>query len=395
MTQWRLFRNAGVLIEHGDTQYLPVFGTFAGVQKTTESEAQAKAYTAYTFSDMRVNVGSLSGPNCTMHFRDDGADVTALDVSLTGSGWFETIASAAVVADSLVNYEIDSTGQMHNDTVTVDAVLITYEHASTESPLLGGASSTTIDVGRYVQFGTNGHFFNASADQQEVIFKRSQALNNLRINCTAAASLTATFQLSKDGAGSSTVTLSVTGTGIQEDTTGSDSYADGDGGAFLWNRSAGTATIAIWQCQMDSAETWLNSISLADNTTTRKYAEFGGEPPTTTADDNWDWRGGSSTAANLQCYVITAGSGTRDCTLRVASTNSTAVSISITTTGFLEDTTGSESIGDTDSVQFTFASTGTAVNLARISIELPWSAAGVAASLPIFQPRMRIVERRF
>jgi hypothetical protein len=402
MTAWRLFANSGVLIEHGGTGYLPVFGEGAGVgvQRATESEVQAKAYTAYTFSDLRLRV-SMIGPTATFHLRDDGADVSALDVSFSASGWFETIASGSVAANSLFNYEVDHSAAMHNDTLTVQACLVTYEHATTESPLFGGSKASSQSADRFIPFSTSGAI-NATEARTETRFKRSQALSNLRVNCIAASSLTSTFALRKDGVTSTAVTVSVNGTGVVEDTTGSESYAAGDDGCFIWDFSAGSGTVSIWQAQADSAETFLGWSTLTTRSiTTREYPQLHGDTPITSATDNYDWRGGSATAANLQTYVTGAGSGTRDVTLRVASTDSTTVTISVTATGLLEDATGSQAVGDTDHVGFSVASTGTAIQISRITVELPWSSGSGAVEkrpermIPIVQHRPRALSARW
>lgn len=372
MTQWRLFSNHGEIVSNGGNEYLPVFGAPGVVvrQSSTEADTQIKAYTAYTFSDMRVEC-QIGGSVATMRFNADGTAISALDVSLSGSAWFETIASGSVAADSLINYELDSSAQMHGDFAWITQTLVTYEHASTDSPLLGGCSSGSESADTYADFGTQSGFTTTEVERERR-FQRPQALNNLRVNCTVASTLTSTFALRKDGVTSSTVTMSVSGTGIVEDAAGSESYASGEDGAFIWDFSAGSGTLWVWQVQMDTPETFLSS-AFSATLSTRKYLPFSGANAPLTADDDYNWRGGASTAGSLSTYISDAGSGTRDVTFRFGSTNSTALTISVTTTGYSEDIIGSESVAEEDSVQITAASTGSSIDIEMASIELPWS----------------------
>lgn len=376
MTQWRLFSNGGQLIQHGGEGFLPIFGETtsgsSGNQSATESDVQTKAYLDYTFSDLRVNA-SLAGPSSTFSMRDDGANLTDLNISITGTGWFETIASAAVAADSLVNFYIDATLGMHNDVTEVHRAAVTYEHASTDAPLLGGANDATKSSDSFAHFGTSS-FFVGNETNFKIRFKRSQILSNLRINCVTADTLTSVFALRKDGVTSTSVTMSVNGTGIVEDVIGSESYSDGDDGNFIWDFSAGSGIISVWQTQMNTPETFLTCIP--SNIFSRVDQAFGGDSASSGVLDDFPWRGGSSTTAFLQCRIVDAGGGTRDLVVRVGSTNSTNLKISFTTTGFLEDATGTEAVGDTDSIKLSMISDGGVGEIGTASIELPWSDPG-------------------
>jgi len=391
MTAWRLYSAEGTLFLNGGEEYIPIFGSEAkNLARDTDAEVSAKAYIAYTFSDLRV-WATLDGPTSTVNFRDDESSVTALAVSITGSGWFETIASASVAADSLINYEINSSGQMHGDSINTHSVLITYEHGSTDAPLLGLCEDSDLGSGPwFAPFGSAGLFSGQSV--QEVPMMRAAVLNNLRVVFDTVSSLTSVFALHIDGTASTTVTMSPTSTGAIEDTIGSQSYADDEKGGFRFAPSAGSGTPLVVQCQKDTPETFLGNSNSMGFTTPQGFITFDGRFPTTAVSDEWDWRGGSSTAGNLSCYVSVAGSGTRTVSLRVAATNSTSVVISITGSGPFEDTTGSESVGDTDSVVLAAETDGDIFQLRRVTVELPWSSAAApipeqSFHEPAYQPR--------
>lgn len=372
MTQWRAQGQPDITRTDGADGFFNIFGK--DFDSNTESETQLKAYTNFTFSDLRINVVTLVDTTYTVDFRDDGVSSSNVSINPTSVAWIEDIVgSETVAADSLVNIKLEG-GGMHGDDCTVDDVLITFEHASTDAPMQGAGNGTQTSLDNFYSINNTGDGGTIEAGAQ-LRFKRSQTVSNLRIVDNVGG--TATFAVRVNGVTSTNLTVSLSGAQAYEDITGSDAFAADDDGAYIVDFGSGSVRPVTYQLDIATAEMWWGTDG--HSATTREYKPFTGKAGNTTADDNWFARIGSSTAANLQTFVDNAGSGTRDVTLRIGSTDSTNLTILVTSTGLFEDVTGSEAIADGDNVVTSVASTGLAVQLRRIAIELPFSAATQSA----------------
>jgi hypothetical protein len=380
MTQWRS-QSGGTRGSDGTDGYVALFDVDNDVA-SNEGNHQSKAYTAFTFSDLRSNVTTFTGsPNPLISFRDDGVTSTNVQTAPTGTGWIEdTTGSETVAANSLVNIEVLNQGG-HGDDVHTSANLITFEHASTNQPFVGGlGNSISSGVTAFLSFiGPQSPL--AVEAEANLRIKRAQTASNLR-HIQVVQSSSGTVNTRINGVDSTNLVITVSGTGAYEDVTGSDAYAAEDDGSIEYDNTDTMDSFGgYYQLDLNTAESWWGHHS--DSFTTREYKPFiVGFLGNTTADDNYFARIGSTTAGNLQTYVTAAGSGTRDYTLRIGSTNSTNLTIAITGTGLFEDTTGSEAIADTDSVVATMASTGGSVSISRGAVELPWSAVGAPTVFP-------------
>ena len=377
MTEWRFWADRSVSVDDGNLTYLPLVGGDNNPNSSaTEAETQLKSYVAYTFSDLRVRLSTHSGPGVTFALRDDGSSSSTLTVSLTGTTWIDDLTgSDTVVANSLMNWIADQSAGMHGDTFTVDDSAVTYAHASTKAPIFAFIHGNSLPADRWGVFGTSGTW-RTNEIEARTHFYRAQALSNLHVYVSAVSSITADIAISKNGTKSTTVVVAITGTGEFEDATGSESYTDSDDGSFYFDIASGSATLQVTQVQADSDESIAGYGNSTGSPTTRQFYSPSGESIGTTAKDEYDMYIGSVTAANLQCYISSAGSGTRDVTLRIGATDSTTVTINITGTGHFEDITGTETLVDADSLTFSMASTGTGASGRFIAVEVPWSAVG-------------------
>ena len=352
---------------------------------STEALKQVKTYTAYTFSALRANVSAING-TATVALRDDGVTSANQSLSVTTTGWQEDVTGTETpAADSLCNYTVIGGGS-HANTITVKYLLITYEHASTNAPIVGlNLAGAFSNISQFAPL-CPGFLTGTEPDTRTELF-RPLAVSSLRIYLSDSGASGQTVAIGKNGVSSTNVSITPTSSGAWEDITGSESFASGDDGNFRYIITANGLTTQNCQVQLDT-ETGIVGEGLtgsASSATTREYEGFGGDlENSSSADDNHTLRIGAVTVANLQCKCSTAGSGTRDVTVRVASANSTNLTISITGTGYFEDVSGSDSVGDTDHLGWSLASTGTAVEIRKVALEVPWVATAAA-----FEPRGR------
>ena len=381
VAKWRLQAGQSTASAgQNESRYIPFFTAWG--TSTTEAQVQRKFYTAYTVSALRANVTAIAGTG-TVAFRDDGVSSSNQSLSVTTTGWQEDVTGTdTTAADSLCNWVIIGGGS-HGNSISVNYVLMTYEHASINSPLVGGSDTATQSTDLFYAV-TNGDGDGAEAAAKTRLF-RSVAASSLRAYLTTASASGLTVAIGKNGVSSTNVSVTPSSTGAIEDTTGTESFASGDDANLRAIRTANSWVIAALQAQLDTEAGIMGAHSETGyGATTREYEHFGGiASNSTTADDNRTVRSGAITVANWQCYLSTNGSGTRDATVRVVSTDSTNLTISLTATGHYEDVTGSESVGDTDHLGWSLAA-GTTIVIRQVALEAPWVATAAA-----FEPRGR------
>lgn len=377
MTQWRSqFPGPGAL-SGNVTEYGSLGASSAGT--ATEAANQIKLYIAYTLSNLRIKVTTNTGTN-QVGLRDDGSGSISQLISVTATGWLEDVTgSDTPAANSLVCVAFSSTA--HGNALTVKNGLLTYEHSSSNAPLLiAGHNVSSFSTSMFFSVGTRS----STEDETRLNLFRPSVCTNLRTYLTTAGASGLTVSVGINGASSSNVTVSPTATGAFEDTTGSESYSANDDYNIRAIRTSNSWLINVLQAQLDTQTGLIAEVTAGDTATTRLYAAFYGVADAAlTADDNYTARMGSITAANLQCYCTAAGTGTRDVTLRVASANSTNLTCSITGTGYFEDVSGSDSVGDTDHLGWSLASTGTAITIVRVAVEAPWVTDVVPPARPV------------
>lgn len=361
MTSYRLYGDAGDRSIDGGNTWGALIGCFDGF---TESHQEHKIYSAYTFSDLRTECIEVPESGDVV-FRDDGVSQTVLLVSFSATGWGEDlVGSDTPAANSLCNLMTDDTG-MHGSTFECQSGMLTYDLAS-DIPMFGGSPEISTGSGSDIFWPPKGGDFQ-SENIVNLHLKRATTLSNLQANQLAGVNYE--WCIRKNGSCSTNVTLTLTGVGFFEDTTGSESYSADDTFNFAGIATSGTWQLTMWGCDSDTSSDWWGTQQ--NFFTTREYMPFDCDVEgVTTADDNFLARIGSVTAENLQGFIGIAGSGTRDVSLRVNSSDSSNLTVSWTVTGLIEDTTGSEAITDGDSVQTSSASSGDSVSVNWIGIEM-------------------------
>ncbi len=349
MPQWRFQSSPEAATINGGDVFCPVFGRS---NSTTEADVELRIYTAYTLTDLRVEmVGVTPAVNFTVSVRDDGVTSTNLTITSSGAGWFEDLTgSDTPAANSDIAIECLNTG-MHGDSMTFETLMLTYEHASINQHVVAGGENTSFSATQFMGFPN--HDFRVNETDQEVRFQRAQTASNFRITATGVSG-TWTLDVRQNGASSGNLSITITGNGTVEDLVGTEVFAAGDDGNFRLNEDvAGAIDPRMLQVDFDTAENFWGTSSTFFSTI-REYIswsgpsqDFGGTP-----NDNYLARIGPQIAQHIQT-IITFSSGTSTLSLRVNTTNSTNVAVTITSFGFFEDNTGFEAIADGDSVTLT------------------------------------------
>jgi len=370
MALWRLFQGCNINSIDGDDRWQAILG-YATVG--SDAGAIAVVYVAYTASDLKAKFGTVSDTGNGSHYtlRDDATN-SDVGLSITSTGWIEDLTSTAAIASgSELAFALQNLG-MHGDHINMQAGggMFTLENASVNAGIIGWSTSNTITTTVFAPFGP-GFAYDAAEVSATHEMKRDTVLSNLSVTVSSESSSDFDHAPSKNGTASTSVTVNTAGTGQVEDTTGSETYAEGDDACFEHLRTAGSTNLTMVSIETDIEELWLGSQGLAG--ATNHHMKFsctyaGG------LDDEFDMRIGSVSAGNLVTYVVFAGGSPSSVDLRVGSTNSTNVSIDTTTSGYLEDVTGSESIGDADSAMIRYLGTGTPVEVDFAAVEIPWSA---------------------
>ncbi len=369
MTQWRMWAAPSSAQTNADSLFCATMD-LSGLS-TTESDVQMKFYSAYACTDLRVEITLLEGGavgNVTL--RDDEAD-TGVSVAISASGWTEDVTDTATpAADSLVCYALNITSGMHGDNITFETVLMSID--ATDVPIMGLGDVVGRTASQYSPLGTAVAAGLSESDATMTIH-RALVVSNLRLNALIA---TGDWDVSpgRNGSASTSVTVNPTSAGIYEDTTGSETYAASDTAAWFMVRTSGNNSFDQLQLDGDTPETWLSTAGIF-SITTRIYQPFNGLDVSTSVDDNYFMRIGSVNAGHLECFVSTAAA-TSSISARVDTTNSTNLTLDTSTSGYLEDLTGSDSIADGTSLQITAVATSGTLTASWVALECPWTSVG-------------------
>lgn len=194
----------------------------------------------------------------------------------------------------------------------------------------------------------------------------------VRVNTNSLSTATTTIVFRKNGAnGNQTVSIPAGATGVFEDTTNSDTIADGDFFSLsVSTASGGTGTINTNLIQMRVSKTVGiqqimagSGVPSTATASTSYFGAFGGTlvNATTIAEARKQpVVRASSTLANMQLYVISNGRST-DTLLRSRKNGANGnmlITVPAGATGYFEDTTNSDSLAAGDNFNYAFT-TGT------------------------------------
>lgn len=384
--------NAGLAGSAGVTAYCPVGVTFlAG--NATEANRHAPWREAGSFSNLRARVSANAATAATVATLRVAGSNTALTVSFGAgaTGLLEdTTHSASVTAGQNVSYGLanGAGGATTFQSISVDFAPTDTSKATVHLCATSSNGYATASAARYNAIVGVPSTSVTTESQVQIAARVPGTLRNLYVRVSANARTTATtVAVRKNGAdGNLNISIGSGATGAFEDTTNTDAIVAGDliNTRTTTGTGTGTITIELTSCfhdatsgadQMYAASNGTGS-SLTSASSTGRSKIAGDIRALSVSETDAQLTEHAGTFSNLGVRVITNGRSTQtDVMLRKnAADTALVVQIGAGATGYIEDTTHSETFadGDLSSVRWT---TGTGTGT------LTFTALGVAKSI--------------
>ena len=370
------------------TFYNPIgCGTRHNNDYATESDSNFTWRTAGTFSNLYVNV--LANDRAASTFRTrKGTSNANLVVSITGSttGKFEDTSNSDVVTAG-DNWHYSMTTGAGGTTFTYTPMQVLFAATTNTVSRVGcdaNGNTMTASSTHVGPLAGDGTLSATDADSvRHITYRTAGTLNNLFLRIRTNGRSTTSTVRSRIGGANGNMSASVAGsaTGNFEDTTNSDTVSVGTLVGWAYVTGTGTGNVETMGCFADftttngqamySAAAGGGQTVLANVTT---YYGFSGGLRTSTTESNTIGEANLPfTASLMQCNIsantVTAAS---TLTLRINSGAGAAETVSITasTTGIFQDTTNSDSIlaSDTLNYKIVTGATGTSLIIRSISV---------------------------
>lgn len=388
------------------TTYCPLFGSFRGINNGTESVNVLTRRKAGTLSLLYINVITNDRAASTFRTRKSTASANLLaSIADSTTGKFEdTVNTDAVAAGDDWHLQIVTgsggtvfTYKMHG--AIFDASVNTSFNCG------GGSGSYTDMVEASVTrpgpfYGNGQDIAGGSADSLVGITSRTAGtMSNFNIRVPTNSRTTTTTFVSRVGSADGNMTMSVTAaaTGTFEDTTNSDTIAAND--LVNWAAKTGTGAEAlIMRRAMVVFTTTNNSFFLVAGRgggvvqtagLTRYYKVCGDGDADATESNVIGEVNVAFVASLLECNV-SANSIVLDSTLTLRKNSAAAnqvVTITALTTGVFQDTVNTDSILDTDTLNYEIVTPSVATEITTRNIALLCDSTAAAGATGIMTPR--------
>lgn len=372
------------------THYASFGDSGAIISTTTESQTQITWRTAGIFSSLRAKLSSNTYAllSSTIKFRVGGANGNqALSIPAGSTGEFvDAVDTDTITAGSQIDLQI-VTQAGAGDFISITSVSLLFAASSKTVKKIVAANATstfaTAAATGYIRFGgalSPVALETTEANAQAKLFVNG-TLTNFFVNVVTNARTTTTTLGSRIGGvnGNLSVSVLTTATGIYEDTTDSDTLSSaGTLVCFYQTNGAGPDTGAFGMHAVGAELTTTDSTSVVVNAggktntaTTTAYGPFGGI--LTNGDLNESDTPIQAqtpfTVSKLTIHVQNnSGGGVTTLNLRKNGGNgNSSVSIPTLTTGFLTDSSDSDSVVPTDELDYQIVS-ATATNFTPSSI---------------------------
>lgn len=355
---------------------------------TTEAIAELTARLAITWQNLSLNVASVGGSaSVTFSARKNGSTETALQVTFTSAGVIEDlVGSVSLVDGDDYNYFADETNGMHGDNYRLDTVYSEFDTGGTnQSPI--AVSNPGLAIAGAAPESIAGQFIVTQAEaRSQYTARQPYTWANLRAYLTAFSSGGTQEILARvNGVDDTTLRVTPSATGVVEDLTGSISVVAGD--EINWQADEGAGAFELGSISStlgDTASPLIHKGSWSNAGT--EYAPIAGGSTTglATEQDAECTFHTTPTLQNAFAYVSSAAT-TGTITLRKNRSSETALQLSLTATGIVEDLVGSVSVVADDEINWIgVVSSGTGVTQ-LVAVEAETGAAAPAASL-IYDP---------
>ena len=380
-----IFGYGGSGVSAGTTRYYQPGGAI--YVTATESQVQVKFRNPGTLSKLWTYVGanSINTGTSTFVSRIDGVTGN-LSVSIAAG------ATGAFSDDS--NSDSISSGQKVSIACIASGAsgsLNPYSHSSLYTPSTnyrgimmsgsaGSASTYTVNTTRYAAVNGSLALFSAVADSYLRVY-RAGTWRNLQVNVSAnTVNVTTSAKSYVNGAtGGQTVSITASTTGWFEDNSGSDSLSASDLIAVQFSSGAGTGTLDFYSIysEMDSSAGFalaaINANGATVATSTTKYIPLCNPLLLTSGETYYARIPFACTARRLrvQLYANTiSATSTAKSRINLAD-GSQSASITASTTGWFEDSSGTDSVssGDRADVSVTGGASGTSIGLSGCAMD--------------------------
>lgn len=347
------------------TVYYTLGGNMQMLNSATESRKAVTHRAAGTFSNLYINI--LTNDRAASTFRTRKATANAnLVVSITGSttGKFEDTSNTdAVTAGDDWHCSIVTGAGGTVFTFSTYSVLFA---ATTNTVMRGGFVELSFtQASSTIPFCIWGNTFFSAGDTDANVgttYRTAGTLNNLLVNIRFNDRTTTSSFRSRLNSANGGLLISVTGgtSGILEDTANSDTIASGDLVNFAYISGTGTETMAVNGVTADFVSTNGKQMYVlaqgngqAQTAGLTRYYGFAGRPfPQATESNTIAESNLAFTLSNLQINVTAytiVGNSTLTLRKNSAAGNST---VSIPGTGITQDTTNSDVIVATDTLNY-------------------------------------------
>lgn len=250
VVKWIMRSSGGVATSAVDTRFTPIAGhldTFA----TTEANSQIELNVAGTWKNLHVYIGSNTRTASTVFGnRKNGADgAMSVSVGSTSTGLFEDTSNSDSIAldDDLNYYRRISSG---SGTLTVNQIgseFLTTDDSFSIINSRANPNSQNFGSTNYFPLGGNMDYFTESFVDEQI--KLSGVLTNLVVRVTGNTinTGTSTFKTRKSGgAANLSVSVAASTTGLFEDASNSDLYANDSDRAAIQIVTSGASGALLW-----------------------------------------------------------------------------------------------------------------------------------------------------
>jgi hypothetical protein len=357
-----------------ETIYLCIDGAsrIGAAAQAAEAAYQMICRNSYTASNLQAYCGDFDGTS-TLRTRKNGAD-GGQSVSINSTGYFEDTSGTDSLADGdAFNYQVVA-GTMHDNFVEIGVIGVLLDDSGDNVWMCQAGSSTAngafVDTGaEKVNMRGEIHAVSATEAHKQQKMYESYTVSRLRMYMTVNNFTASTTWRSRiNGAdGNQSISFSASETGAKEDTTNSDSLSSGD--LFCTGKDSGGGSA------VEGNVTTIQYKFAGSGTAPLGNSETGGWSGATVYSQCFFSVQGSPASdetgvqyeanqaeviKNLQVYVDTHTYTSSTVVLR-DDAGDTSVTISVTTTGRLEDTTNSftSAAGDKLALEITNTGAGT------------------------------------
>ena len=370
-----IFVDNGNVLSAGTTYYAPIQGGCNFSLETNEAYDQcvirAALTSAYLF--VKINANSIAATS-TVLSRHNGANGNlTVSINSNATGTFEDLTdSDALASGDTYDYSLVLGGSSGTLTLQFIGIVLSSAAAQTTEYVNSKASATTQNPGT-VYMALCGLFSTSSSTEayvQKVVRCSGLTLSNLRAYVdTNTDTVATTVYFRKNGSnGNQSLSIAAGTTGAFEDTTDTDTAANGDLICYRWSTGgSGGVSFTILQMLAVASHTGAEMVTAGNigsiNYGSTRYYVISGQNGSVGTAITMRF---VTTLTHLYVYISSNTINSGNSTLKVWKNGAAGngnLSIGYGTTGAFEDTTDSDNFVATDNVMHQLITSGTSGTL--------------------------------